>query len=176
MNILDLVLAVPLLWGAYKGFSRGIIYEVAMIIGLIAGLYLAFKFSGLVQGWLYKVVDSNSALPSWAGFFIVSGIILLVFLLYARLLEGVLKAGDLNAFNKIAGALFGLLKFALVLSVILWLLRSLEPHLNFINRQTKQESKLYEPVLKTSTFLTPALQDIKNEFRQNLDGPSHQEE
>ena len=79
MNILDLVLAVPLLWGAYKGFSRGIIYEVAMIIGLIAGLYLAFKFSGLVQGWLYKVVDSNSALPSWSGIIKVSGIILFVY-------------------------------------------------------------------------------------------------
>ncbi|HMR45872.1 MAG TPA: CvpA family protein [Bacteroidia bacterium] len=173
MNILDLFLAVPLLWGAYKGFTRGIIYEIAMILGLIAGLYVAFKFSGLVQGWIFQLVNKDSALPAWVGFFIVSGIIMAVFILYARLLEGILKAGDLNLFNKIIGGVFGLLKYALVLSVFLWLLKSLEPHLNFINTQTKKESKLYEPVLKTSTFLTPALQDIKNEFRQHIEDANH---
>ena len=169
MNILDLVIAIPLLWGAYKGFTRGLIYEIAMILGLIAGLYLAFKFSGLAQSWLQQFVSKDSVIPSWVGFFIVSGIIMAVFILYARLLEGVLKAGDLNVFNKIAGAVFGLLKYALVISVILWLLKSLEPHLNFINKETRKESVLYEPVLKTSTFLTPAFQDIKNEFRNNLE-------
>ncbi|MEZ5067751.1 MAG: hypothetical protein R2847_04355 [Bacteroidia bacterium] len=52
---------------------------------------------------------------------------------------------------------------------ILWLLKSLEPHLNFINKETRKESVLYELRLKTSTFLTPAFQDIKNEFRNNLE-------
>ena len=169
MNILDLVIAIPLLWGAYKGFQRGIIYEIAMILGLIVGLYAAFKLSGWAQQMLMSVVDKNSSLPQWLGFMVVVGVIMAVFLLYARLLEGILKAGDLNAVNKIFGAVFGFLKFALVASVILGLLKTLEPHINFINKQTKEESKLYGPVLSTATFLNPAFQDIKNEFKENLE-------
>jgi membrane protein required for colicin V production len=169
MNILDLVIAIPLVWGIYKGWHRGIIYEIAMILGLVAGLYVAFKFSGLAESWLSSLVAKDSVLPHWLSFFIVTGVIMAVFILYARLIEGVLKAGDMNLVNKIFGALFGLLKFALVVSVLLWLLKALEPSINFINIQTKNESKLYDPVLKTATYLNPALQDIKNEFKQNLE-------
>lgn len=168
MNILDVVIAIPLLWGAYKGFQRGVIYEIAFIIGLIIGLYAAFKFSGWVETMLHSVVDASSTIPHWVSFIIVLGIILAIFLLYARLLEGVLKAGDLNAVNKIFGALFGILKFSLVVSVILWGLKSLEPQFNFINAQTKNESKLYPPILSTATFLNPAFQDLKNEFNEHL--------
>lgn len=166
MNILDIVIAIPLLWGAYKGFTRGIIYELAFIIGLIAGLYVALKFSGWVHDWLQKMVSPESSIPNWVSFVLVITVIILIFLLYAKLLEGILKAGDLNIFNKVFGAVFGMLKFALVVSIILWGLKSLEPGFNFINDQTKAESKLYEPVLKTTTFLNPAFQDLKNEFEK----------
>ena len=47
MNYLDFIIAIPLVWGAYKGFQRGFIFEIAMIIGLVLGLYLAFKMSSL---------------------------------------------------------------------------------------------------------------------------------
>ncbi len=168
MNILDVVITIPLLWGAYKGFQRGVIYEVAFIIGLVIGLYAAFKLSGWVETMLLSVMDKGSMLPHWVSFIIVIGVIMAVFLLYAKLLEGILKAGDLNAINKIFGAIFGLIKFALVISVILWGLKSLEPQFNFINAQTKNESELYQPVLKTATFLNPAFQDFKNEFNEHL--------
>jgi uncharacterized membrane protein required for colicin V production len=29
MNYLDFILAVPLVWGAYKGYQRGIVFEIA---------------------------------------------------------------------------------------------------------------------------------------------------
>lgn len=170
MNLLDVVIAIPLLWGAWKGFNRGIIYEIAFILGLVLGLYAAFKLSGWAQAALQSVVDKSSSVPQWMAFIIVIAVIVLIFLFYAKLLEGILKAGDLNVVNKIAGALFGLLKFALVTSVVLHGLKSLEPHFNFINAQTKKESKLYEPVLSTATFLNPFFQDIKNEFKENLEG------
>lgn len=169
MNLLDLVIAIPLLWGAYKGFQRGFIFELAMIIGLVIGLYLAFKLSGLASGLLKNMVNSDSAVIPWVSFLIVLGIVLLIVILYAKLLERILKIADLNIFNKVAGALFGIFKFALVVSVILWGLKTLEHHFNFINQSTQKESLLYDPVLKTATWLNPAFQDIKKEFKENLD-------
>ena len=168
MNLLDIIIAVPLLWGAYRGFKRGLIFEIFMIVGLVLGLYIAFKFSGLINGWVGKITSADSAVIPYLSIIIVFAAILLIMVFLAKFLENILSTGSLNIFNKVAGAVFGLTKFALIVSVVLWLLKSLEPHWNFINQNTKKESLLYEPVLKTATFLTPALQDIKEEFKEGL--------
>jgi membrane protein required for colicin V production len=114
------------------------------------------------------MVAANSAVIPYLSFIIVVAGILLIMILFAKLLEKILKIADLNIINKIAGAVLGIIKFALVVSVILWSFKALEPHWNFINASTKKQSLLYEPVLKTASFLTPALQDIKEEFKEKV--------
>lgn len=168
MNLLDIIIAVPLLWGAYRGFKRGLIFEIFMLIGLVLGLYTAFKFSSLLNGLVASFTEKDSAVIPFLSFAIVFAAILLIMILFARFLENVLKITSLNVFNQVAGAVLGIFKFALVVSVVLWLFKALEPHWNFINDSTKKESLLYEPVLNTSSFVTPALQDIKEEFKENL--------
>ena len=91
MNFLDALIIAPLLWGAYQGFQKGLIFEVAMILGLIAGVYLGFKFSGLVYELLQKVVSDEGQLLNYLSFFIVFGVIILIFIFYAKLMEAVLK-------------------------------------------------------------------------------------
>ncbi len=166
MNLLDVIIAIPLLWGAYRGFKRGLIFEALMIIGLIIGLYAAFKFSSLVQGLLKNVVDENSAILPFISFALVFAAVLLVMILFAKFLEGILKIASLNVFNQIAGALLGIFKFGLVVSVVLWSFKALEPHWDFISSDMKNKSLLYEPVLKTTSFVTPALDDIRKEFKE----------
>lgn len=168
MNFLDLIIAIPLLFGAYMGFRKGFIYEMAMIIGLIAGVYLGFKFSGWMHGLLVNVFDDEGNLLHILSFFIVFGAIMIIFILYAKLMEAVLKIASLNLFNKVAGALLGLFKLALAVSVIFWLLIPLEGMVKVIPEKARKESLLYEYVLKTASFISPAVQDIKEEFRENF--------
>ena len=53
-HILDIVLALPLIWGAYKGFKKGLIIEITTLIALVAGLYGAIKFSDLTAVYLQE--------------------------------------------------------------------------------------------------------------------------
>ena len=168
MNLLDFFIAIPLAWGAFKGFRRGLVFEVLMLIGLILGLYLAFKFSDLLHGLVSSLFDTQGAVVPIISFIVVFLGILLVTILLARLLESILKATALNTINKILGAVFGLLKFALIASVFLWLFKGLDPYWNLINKEMKQESLLYKPVLKVSSFIRPALEDIKDEFMDKV--------
>ena len=62
MNFFDAIILLPLIYGAWKGFQKGLIYEVAMIIGLILGVYLGFKFSGLVFDLLSNLIDDEGHL------------------------------------------------------------------------------------------------------------------
>ena len=45
MNYLDIIIAIPLIYGFVKGFENGLIKEITGIIGIIFGLYIAIHFS-----------------------------------------------------------------------------------------------------------------------------------
>lgn len=168
MNWLDAVIAVPVLWGAYKGFRRGLIFEVAMLIGIILGIYLGFKLSGWMSELLSGMIDKDSMLMPVVSFFILFAIIILIMVFLAKLLEGILKITSLNLFNKIGGALFGIIKFALVLSIIFWLLKPFNEKYQWVEDKYLKQSMLYNSVLKTGTFLQPVFIDIKEEFREHM--------
>lgn len=168
MNYLDFIIAIPLVWGAYKGFQRGIIFEIAMIIGLVLGLYLAFKMSSLFEGLVGKMVDAQGSTLHYLTFFIVFTSVILIMIFLAKLLEGLLKIGSLNSVNKIAGAVFGMLKFALVVSVVFAVFRPIDAHLGLLSAKTKTESYLYQPIIKVTKYLFPALKDVQDEFGKRV--------
>ncbi|MBL7923287.1 MAG: CvpA family protein, partial [Bacteroidia bacterium] len=168
MNYLDFIIAVPLIWGAYKGFQRGIIFEIAMLIGVILGLYLAFKVSSLFEGLVGKMVDAQGNTLHLISFFVVFIAVVLIMILLAKFMEGILKIGNLNTFNKVAGACFGLLKFALVVSVVLSVFRPVDAQLGLLSAKTKSESWLYSPVVSVSQYLFPALKDVQQEFSRHV--------
>jgi membrane protein required for colicin V production len=168
MNFLDALILAPLIYGAWKGFQKGFLFEIAMILGLIAGVYLGFKCSGLVYALLQQLVGDQGHLLHYISFLLVITAIVLVFIFYARLMEAVLKITSLNLFNKVAGACFGLLKFALAISVIFWLVKPLEHSMPVIPEEARKESLLYPYVLRIASSLAPAVKDIKEEFRENF--------
>ena len=45
MNYIDIFLLVPLLWGAFKGFKKGLIIEVVSLIALGLGIWGGVHFS-----------------------------------------------------------------------------------------------------------------------------------
>lgn len=168
MNWLDLAIAIPLFWGAYQGFKKGIIFMVLMIIGMVLGLYFAFKFSGLVTGLLSTYIHASKAALPYIAFALIFAAIVLLVILLAKFLENILKSASLTSFNKVAGAILGVAKWALIISVLLWLLKSLEPDITLISPKLKKESLVYRPVLNFSTFITPTFEEIKTEFNQNI--------
>ena len=45
---LDVVLALPLLWGVYNGYQKGLISQVLGIISLAIGIYMGIHHGDLV--------------------------------------------------------------------------------------------------------------------------------
>ena len=168
MNYLDILLIIPLLYGAWKGFKRGLIFEIAMITGLLIGCYLAFKFLHYFESIVSRFITHSEKFLPYITFLIVAVLVIVLVIFLAKLLEQILKITSLNAFNKIGGAVFGVIKYALVLSFLLALFRPVDLRTGIINAQTKNTSLLYNKVLSISHYLFPALQDMKEEFRKRL--------
>jgi membrane protein required for colicin V production len=121
LRILDLILLVPLLIGAYTGYKRGLIMELVGIIALILAVMGAFKLLHTGIEFLSKYIpEYSNFIPFIAFIGIFIGILILVNLL-GRMTKKFLDLTILGAFDNIAGALIGIFKWAFLLSVVLWL-------------------------------------------------------
>jgi len=157
---LDMALAIPLVWGLYKGFTSGIIMEVARIVALIAGVYLAVRFAQELSEYLYLNTDlTNEFLPIISFAIIFIAVVVLVHL-FAKTIEKLAKAVALGWANKAAGAAFGMFRIAFMVSVVIMMLTRFELLSKFNRGETAQESFLYEPITELAPFIIPVLEDV----------------
>ena len=168
MNWLDIVIFIPIIWGAYFGFRKGLIYMIAMIIGLVLGLYLAFKLDGWMSNLIHEHTASSSRFIPYVSFFIILSSVILILIFFAKLLEQILKTASLNTFNKVAGAFMGAAQYAFIVSIILFLLRNFEPAVTLLSPQVRDESFSYRYVKGFASMINPALESIKDEFEENV--------
>ena len=163
MNYVDIILIVPLLWGLYKGFSKGLIIEAASLIAFGGAVWGAIKFHNFVSGWMKESMGWTSAyIPLIAFAFIFIGVLLIVFGI-AKLVEKIAKAVSLGFLNKLGGAIFGVLKFGLLLSMLIFFIEAINKSVSFFPIETKSNSLLYPWVQKIAPAVIPGL----NESRLN---------
>jgi|TARA_B110001469_G_scaffold126439_1_gene144087 membrane protein required for colicin V production len=153
MSQIDIILIIPLLWGAVMGFKKGLILELASLVGLILGIYGAIKFSDYTAE---KLVQYAEITQEWLGLisFLVTFIAIVfgVFLL-AKILNKALKLVALGTVNRILGLLFGTLKFALIVSIGLYFFENMNRKFEVVEKDFAKESMLYEPIkLATAPF------------------------
>ncbi|NBW72516.1 MAG: hypothetical protein EBR24_06990 [Flavobacteriia bacterium] len=58
MNILDIILIIPLLYGTWRAFNKGFIMALFTILALLIGLYAAFHFSDKFSRFISAQTDS----------------------------------------------------------------------------------------------------------------------
>src|SRR3954471_3049648 len=109
MNYLDIALAILLLTGLVRGFIKGFIFEIAVIGALFLGTFAAFKLSYLLQPYVLKTGHMNPTTVNIVCSLLMFTIIGVGIFFLAKLFEGLIKIAALGVFNKILGAIFGLL-------------------------------------------------------------------
>ncbi len=153
MNFLDIILAVPLCWCIYKGFRRGIIFELAMLAGIVAGCYLAIHLAKTVSGWI-GIKGEASVLVAFLIIFVA--VVFGAFFL-GKCAENLVKLVKVNLLNKMLGAVLGMLKCVCILSVLTSFVLMADPHGHVITQDARSGSVLFNPVNKVGTTLTKQL-------------------
>jgi membrane protein required for colicin V production len=160
MNYFDIIIIIPLLWGAYKGFKKGLIIEIASLIALFLGVWGGVKFSSVSAKYLGEMFDISEKLMPLISFSITFILIVIAVFALAKLLQKLIKMVALGTINKIAGAAFGVLKFGLIFSVILSLINNINAEIKFISPEMQESSLLYQPISKIAVVVIPGLKDI----------------
>lgn len=157
MNILDIIIAVFLLFGLIKGFRNGLFLEITSLIGLVLGVYGAMHFSHFLANILKSRVSwepSMIQLVSFAGTFLI---ILFSLIFLGKLLTKIADTIALGTFNKFLGAIFGGVKSALILSIVLLVYSQFNSAIHFIEPSKSEESVLFEPVKNFAPAIFPNL-------------------
>lgn len=163
MNYLDIIIVIPLIWGAYKGFRKGFVIEIASLVALVMGVWGGINFSSYSAEYLSKAFNISPEIMPLLSFVVTFiAIVILVFFI-AKMLERVVKMVALGIVNRIAGMLFGMMKFGLIISIILNLVNTIDSEVSFIESEVKSTSLLYQPLSEFSGKLFPKLKELKNE-------------
>ncbi|SDN08902.1 CvpA family protein [Siphonobacter aquaeclarae] len=155
MNFLDLFLLLPLAYGAYTGFQRGVLVEIIAVVAFVVSIILGFKLLNEAIAFISPYVSETIArkfLP-YIGF---SGVFVLVIFTINRfgwLLRKSIRYTLMGSFDSMAGAVVGLFTYAFGVSLFLWLLSAL--HVGYPDKRQAAASMVY-PVIRP---LAPKVMD-----------------
>jgi membrane protein required for colicin V production len=144
MNILDYILIVLIAINVYGGIRRGLIRQIAALVGIFLGLYAAFRFHPAVAGILEdrfglkeffsRITGSASQLFPGLPDALLMTVSLLIIFISAALVAGYvgsivvkgMKVVKLTFIDRLAGGGLGLFKGLLIALIIVQIL-SLQP-------------------------------------------------
>ena len=162
MSSLDIILCIPLIWGLYKGFVRGLIIQVASILALVLGIYGAVMFSNFAQEFLSATFHIDHKYLAISAFALTFVTIIIGVHFIGRAIKKMIDLMALGFFNKVFGAVFGFLKVALVISVVLFILDLVDEQMGLIPKKERSKSILYGPMSKLVPTIAPDAKKLVN--------------
>ncbi len=153
INLLDILILIPLLLWAYQGYKKGFIISLASLAALILGLYFAFFFSDFTAGKLTEYFTISNEYLAIIAFIVTFAVVVVAVILVGNILQKFIDVLLLGFLNKAAGAVFGILKGALFLSILFFVINYFDPGHNLIKQKHRESSILYEPVESFAPFL-----------------------
>ncbi len=175
METVDIVLLVFLGIGMYRGFKTGLLMQLLGIIAFFLAIIGGFHMMYWGVDWLGQYLDGyDEILPviSFIGIFFIT---IVVINLIGKGLKSLLDMTLLGSFDNISGAITGLLKWALVLSLMIWIV---ETYGNYPLTRFHEDTIIFPLVAAIAPFLFdslalmfPYLQDLTwsgNDYEQAM--------
>lgn len=153
MGFLDIILAMLLAYGLYKGLKNGFFIEIASLVALIAGLFGAIHFSYIVGNYISERFDWEEQYINLIAFIITFVIIVLLIHMLGKFLSRVTDFTLLGILNKIAGGIFGALKTAVIVGALLIYFDKVNTSTQIIKPETIGSSILYSPLKDIGAFV-----------------------
>jgi len=151
LNYLDIFITCLLVFGFFRGYSKGLVIELSSVIGLILGVYGSIKFSDFTFLFFSKnfpeIIESiNENYIKIASFVFTFLLIIVLISIIGKGLTKLLKMIFLGFINKLLGGFFGTFKFTLLLSLCLLFFESLNFSINLFDTSLLNSSFFYEPI------------------------------
>lgn len=143
MNVLDIILAIPILWLAYRGFTKGLIIEISTLAALVLGIYASLHFSYITADFLRSNLDVTGQYLNISSFVVTFILVVIIVNLIGRLVSKFVEMIALSFVNRVMGGVLGILKAVVFLSFVLFFVEKFDSKAHLLTPETKQNSMLY---------------------------------
>ena len=164
MNSLDYILLIPLLYGLYRGFTKGLIIELASLLALTLGIYGALHFSSFTFEFLSDYVEIKTVYLQLASYGLTFLIIVMVISLTGKALTMLIKLVALGFINRMMGAIFGSIKVLLILSVFILFFDRFNKQFGMVKDEVLNASLMYNPIrIQAEQFYPNVLEEFERQ-------------
>ncbi len=155
MNYIDIILALLLVLAAFNGFRKGLVVELASLAALVLGIWGAIEFSDITSEFLTEHFEITTKYLHIISFIITFIVIVVLVHLIGSVVNKLVETVMLGFINKLAGMAFGVLRSALILSIILVVFDKIDEDVEILSREAKEESRLYAPIRNFAPAIFP---------------------
>lgn len=154
MSTFDLFLTLPLAYGIFQGFRKGLLQEVVSVVALVLGFILGLKLLTSAMPVVQSFIGSAHGLLPFIAFLVVFVLVILGVRLLGTMLKKVLDFTPFGTFDNLLGGILGGLKWCLAISLLLYVagLAGIS-----VSGATAQESIIYPIVIKSTPFALEVL-------------------
>jgi membrane protein required for colicin V production len=126
LNKLDIFIALLILVGAYSGYKNGFLMGLISLTAIILGVFGGFKLMGEGMIFLQREFNADKSVLPYLSFLAIFIIIVVLVNIIGRMIKASIDKSFLGTVDAAMGAILGVVKWLFMLSVVLWLLDSLE--------------------------------------------------
>jgi membrane protein required for colicin V production len=147
LTTFDIFLALPLAYGAFQGFRKGLLQEVVALLALFLGFILGLKLLTTAIPVVKEFVGNAWGLLPFLSFLVVFVGVILGVRLLGLLLKKAVDFTPLGMFDNMLGGVLGGLKWCFAISLLLYVssLAGLG-----VSGETARQSVIYPFVLKST--------------------------
>ena len=146
MDYISITIIIILIIGVLLGLKNGLIKEVAGLIGLITALFCAKFFVGPFTAFFNSVFNNEYQWNYFIAWLVCFLAIVLIFKIAAVLITKLLEFISLGFVNKLLGAVFGVVKYIFLLSIVFNILGFVEEYTDLPAREERNNSVLYNKI------------------------------
>lgn len=163
---MDIIIAIILFLFGFKGFRKGLIIEVVTLLAFAVGIYGAMHFSDFTAEHLQEFVEVNPKYLNTIAFVLTFILLVIAVNVLGRWVTNMVKAMNLNFWNKLSGLVFGVAKGVLLCSVIVLVLNNFQL-IGVVKPEVREQSKLYPYIEKTVPYVYRGF-DLVKDFAKDL--------
>jgi membrane protein required for colicin V production len=161
MSNIDISILIIVGAGFVFGLFKGLVRELASWAAIVLGIYGAKLFSSLLVPLVVDMLGVSEKVAQPLSYVVLFIAIAVALLILARTVDKVFDAVSLGGLNKFLGGVFGALKYALIISVLINVFEPLNQKFRFMSEEKQQNSVTYRPLLN----LAPDLWDEATQYR-----------
>jgi len=161
MSWLDLVIVASFIIGIVHGLSTGIVKQVITLVSFVAAILLSGAVANMLRHWIQPHIHGGNPDVINVVFYVLAFLIIIsIFAVLAKFVDKIINYTPAGFINKALGAIFGMVLWALCLSIVLNFITIFDTQSKIISQTVKEDSVFYDSVKMFFPNIFPFIRDF----------------